>query len=52
MPEGEVINAAWQVIGSGELKIHDIDMTGQIARQTRVWSAYGVMRVLIEDYSG
>lgn len=47
--EGEVINAAWQIIGSGGLKIHDIEMTGQIAEEEGMVCG-GFMRVLIEDY--
>ncbi|HWQ41771.1 MAG TPA: XdhC/CoxI family protein, partial [Desulfosporosinus sp.] len=49
--EGEVINAAWQIIGSGSSKIHDIDMTGQIAEDEGMVCG-GVMRALIEDYHG
>ena len=49
--EGEIINAAWQTIGTGRLKIHDIDMTGQIAEEEGMVCG-GVMRVLIEDYNG
>lgn len=48
--EGEVINTAWQVIGSGGFKIHDIDMTGQIAEDEGMVCG-GVMRALIEDYN-
>jgi xanthine dehydrogenase accessory factor len=47
--EGEVINAAWQIIGSGGLKIQDIEMTGQIAEEEGMVCG-GFMRVLIEDY--
>ncbi len=49
--EGEVINIARQMIGCGGLKIHDIDMTGQIAEDEGMVCG-GVMRVLIEDYNG
>lgn len=49
--EGEVINTAWQVIGGGGLKIHDVDLTGQIAEDEGMVCG-GVMRVLIEDYNG
>ena len=49
--EGEAINTAWQVIGSGAPKIHDIDMTGQIAEEEGMVCG-GVMRILIEDYTG
>ena len=47
--EGEVINAAWQVIGSGGFAVHDINMTGQTAEEEGMVCG-GVMRVLIEDY--
>ena len=49
--EGEVINAAWQIIGSGGAKIHDINMAGQIAEEEGMVCG-GVMQVLIEDYNG
>lgn len=49
--EGEVINTAWHIIGSGGFKIHDIDMTGQIAEEEGMVCG-GVMKVLIEDYNG
>jgi len=49
--EGEVINTARQIIGSGGLKIQDIDMTGQIAEDEGMVCG-GVMRALIEDYNG
>lgn len=49
--EGEVINTAWDIIGSGGFKIHDIDMTGQIAEEEGMVCG-GIMRVLIEDYNG
>jgi xanthine dehydrogenase accessory factor len=48
--EGEVINAAWQVTGSGGLMIHDIEMIGQAAEEEGMVCG-GVMRALIEDYS-
>ncbi len=47
--EGEVINTARQIIGSGGVKIHDIDMTGQIAEEEGMVCG-GIMRALIEDY--
>jgi xanthine dehydrogenase accessory factor len=49
--EGEVINTAWKVIGSGGTEIHDIDLTGQIAEEEGMVCG-GIMRVLIEDCSG
>lgn len=49
--EGEVINTAWDIIGSGGFKIHDIDMTGQVAEDEGMVCG-GIMRVLIEDYNG
>lgn len=49
--EGEVINTARQIIGSGGLRIQDIDMTGQIAEDEGMVCG-GVMRALIEDYNG
>jgi xanthine dehydrogenase accessory factor len=49
--EGEVINTAWRIIGSGGFNIHDIDMTGQIAEEEGMVCG-GIMRVLIEDYNG
>jgi xanthine dehydrogenase accessory factor len=49
--EGEVINTARQMIGSGGSKIYDIDMTGQIAEDEGMVCG-GIMRVLIEDYNG
>jgi xanthine dehydrogenase accessory factor len=49
--EGEVINTAWQIIGNGGFKIHDIDLTGQIAEEEGMVCG-GIMRVLIEDYNG
>ncbi|HML35889.1 MAG TPA: XdhC family protein [Bacillota bacterium] len=49
--EGEIINAAWQVIGTGGSKLHNIDMTGQTAEEEGMVCG-GVMRVLIEDYHG
>ncbi len=49
--EGEVINTAWRIIGSGGFNIHDIDMTGQIAEEEGMVCG-GMMRVLIEDYTG
>ncbi|MCE5348328.1 MAG: XdhC family protein [Bacteroidales bacterium] len=49
--EGEVINIARQMIGSGGSKIYDIDMTGQIAEDEGMVCG-GIMRVLIEDYNG
>ncbi|WP_337985371.1 XdhC/CoxI family protein [Dehalobacter sp. DCM] len=49
--EGEVINTARQMIGSGGLKVQDIDMTGQIAEDEGMVCG-GIMRVLIEDYHG
>ncbi|WP_027398478.1 XdhC family protein [Anaerovorax odorimutans] len=49
--EGEIINAAWQIIGSGSTKIHDIDMTGHIAEEEGMICG-GIMKVLIEDYKG
>lgn len=49
--EGEVINIAWDVIGKGGIKIHDVDMTGQIAEEEGMVCG-GIMRVLIEDYKG
>lgn len=49
--EGEVINTAWKVIGSGGTEIHDIDMTGQIAEEEGKVCG-GIMRVMIEDCSG
>jgi xanthine dehydrogenase accessory factor len=48
--EGEVINAAWQIIGSGGSRIHDIDITGRIAEEEGMVCG-GVMSVLIEDYN-
>lgn len=48
--EGEVINMAWDVIGKGGVKIHDVDMTGQIAEEEGMVCG-GIMRVLIEDYN-
>ena len=49
--EGEVINIAWDIIRSGGFKIHDIDMTGQIAEEEGMVCG-GVMSVLIEYYNG
>jgi xanthine dehydrogenase accessory factor len=49
--EGEVINIARQMIGSGRFKIYDIDMTGKIAEDEGMVCG-GIMRVLIEDYNG
>lgn len=49
--EGEVINSARQLIGSGGFKIQDIDMTGQAAEDEGMVCG-GVMRALIEDYCG
>jgi xanthine dehydrogenase accessory factor len=49
--EGEVINSARQMIGSGGSMIHDIDMTGQIAEDEGMVCG-GIMKVLIEDYPG
>jgi len=49
--EGELINAAWQVIGTGRSEIHEIDMTGRIAQEEGMVCG-GIMRVLIEDFSG
>ena len=47
--EGEVINIARQMIGSGGAKIHDIDMTGQVAEDEGMVCG-GIMKALIEDY--
>ncbi len=47
--EGEVINAAWQTIGTGGVKIHDINLSGQIAEEEGLVCG-GVMNVLIEDF--
>jgi xanthine dehydrogenase accessory factor len=49
--EGELINAAWQVIGTGRSALHEIDMTGRIAQEEGMVCG-GIMRVLIEDYPG
>ena len=49
--EGEVINTARQIIGSGGLTIQDIDMTGQIAEDEGMVCG-GIMKALIEDYNG
>ena len=49
--EGEIINAAWQIIGTGGSTTHDLDMTGQIAEEEGMICG-GVMRALIEDYCG
>ena len=49
--EGELINAAWQVIGTGRAEVHEIDMTGRIAQEEGMVCG-GIMRVLIEDYPG
>lgn len=49
--EGEVINTARQMIGSGGLRIQDIDMTGQIAEDEGMVCG-GIMNVLLEDYNG
>ena len=46
--EGEVINAAWQIIGSGRTKIHEIEMAGLIAEEEGMVCG-GYMSVLIED---
>jgi len=49
--EGELINAAWQVIGTGRSEIHEIDLTGRIAQEEGMICG-GIMRVMIEDYPG
>lgn len=49
--EGEVINTARQIIGSGRLQIQDIDMTGLVAEEEGMVCG-GIMRTLIEDYNG
>jgi xanthine dehydrogenase accessory factor len=49
--EGEIINAAWQIIGSGGSVTHDLDMTGQIAEEEGMICG-GIMRTLIEDCRG
>ncbi len=49
--EGEVINISRQMIGTGRSKIHDIDMTGQIAEDEGMVCG-GIMRALIEDCNG
>jgi xanthine dehydrogenase accessory factor len=49
--EGEIINAAWQIIGSSKCTIHDIDITGQIAEEEGMVCG-GIMRALIEDAVG
>ena len=47
--EGEVINAAWQTIGTGGVRIHNINLSGQIAEEEGLVCG-GVMSVLIEDF--
>lgn len=49
--EGEIINASWQIIGTGGSIIHDLDMSGQIAEEEGMLCG-GVMKALIEDYQG
>lgn len=49
--EGEVINIARDMVRSGGIKLHDIDMTGQVAEDEGMVCG-GIMKVLIEYYNG
>ncbi|WP_419823744.1 XdhC family protein [Anoxybacterium hadale] len=48
--EGELINAAWQIIGTGCSALHEIDLTGQTDEEEGMVCG-GRMKVLIEDCS-
>ncbi|MDF3001898.1 MAG: xanthine dehydrogenase [Bacillota bacterium] len=49
--EGELINAAWQLIGTGSSALHEIDLTGQTDEEEGMVCG-GMMKVLIEDCQG
>ncbi|MDF2653917.1 MAG: xanthine dehydrogenase [Bacillota bacterium] len=46
--EGELINTAWQIIGTGKSLIYEIDLTGQAAEEEGMVCG-GTMKILIED---
>ncbi len=47
--ESEVINIAHQLIGTGQYRLHTVDLTAEIAEEEGMVCG-GVMQVLIEDY--
>lgn len=49
--EGELINAAWQLIGTGSSALHEIDLTGQTDEGEGMVCG-GMMKVWIEDCQG
>lgn len=46
--EGELINTAWQIIGTGKSLIYEIDLAGQAAEEEGMVCG-GMLKILIED---